>query len=991
MVEKNRAVKIALIFSLVLISVIYLDRQIINKRQSSLKSKAQVISTAANTYTVCAEPSPTVALGQTGCNFIGTKGIQDAIDAIPANVSSPSTYQINLNQESFQSTLYQTSTGCLIDTKGKKFTLTNGNLNGYGVEPRAAICINGGEIDIINGSVSRFTTGVIVKGIARARIIGNQFTNNYGQAIEVREGSSVTIENNIINVVDSEVSGKGVYINTNQGYQIDLINNTIDNVKNACVNCSESSGTCRIVNNICHKTDGVIINNNGGSVSYNLFFPQTTPAVTTNILNNLSADPLFTALGGYNFLKSNSPARNSGDPSINNIDGTRSDIGAYGGANACLLNATADHCSSRKEYTGIIISDKDLTVNYDITNKYRETAFGYQAKSRQQSDKIVYLSRILKNAYGGNWLTGVTIQNTENVDTVVNMYIYSEAGDYLKQYSYSLTKFSSKKFDTSQLGDLNNGVYSVRFESTVAKIIVDAGHYDKVGDTGQAVEGAGDNSLDKKFYIPYLTQGTSIANKFGFIVQNSNSQSTQVDAKIYDLNGQYKKTCSYSDIKPNMTKPVFFPYDDCYKDLADGEYSIEIISTVSKISVIATFLASTPGSGYAWPATAEKQSGYKTVLMDIPFSSVDKNAEIYIKNIDPSQSTEITFRYFSHEIGEIFFDKEGCNKISLASQAGKKILDTLDSNNCFVFSYINLPGSLMIESNRAKIVVAYSLSRQTNNNKVWYRGYSSDSEAVTNGQKVFFIPRVWNNFTDWSTEIKIQNNSAQSAIIKFYALDNDTGKYVAKDETITIPAYSGKIYSVNNQILKLPLTYKDQALNTIDYPVLPDQMPTGTILTITPVNPTVTSILTGAPTITPVTSATPGLSITPDPTITGLVNPNCSCVNDLCNSSCVFQRFLPNEIANLIYGEPIRCSLPNSYFSEAPTDQNKNSWCERQYRTKGNADTNDLTIDMKDYYYYVAAVNGGKIPKFVNPDFNGDGEIGVADREIIMRSLPEEQ
>jgi hypothetical protein len=40
-----------------------------------------------------------------------------------------------------------------------------------------------------------------------------------------------------------------------------------------------------------------------------------------------------------------------------------------------------------------------------------------------------------------------------------------------------------------------------------------------------------------------------------------------------------------------------------------------------------------------------------------------------------------------------------------------------------------------------------------------------------------------------------------------------------------------------------------------------------------------------------------------------------------------------------------------------------------------------------DYFYYVGAVNGGRIPPSVNPDFNGDGEVGTSDRVIIIRSL----
>jgi hypothetical protein len=55
-------------------------------------------------------------------------------------------------------------------------------------------------------------------------------------------------------------------------------------------------------------------------------------------------------------------------------------------------------------------------------------------------------------------------------------------------------------------------------------------------------------------------------------------------------------------------------------------------------------------------------------------------------------------------------------------------------------------------------------------------------------------------------------------------------------------------------------------------------------------------------------------------------------------------------------------------------------------RSQGDANC-DGKVDMIDYYYLVLALNGGKTPSSVNPDFNGDGEIGLADRTIIVKTL----
>jgi len=55
---------------------------------------------------------------------------------------------------------------------------------------------------------------------------------------------------------------------------------------------------------------------------------------------------------------------------------------------------------------------------------------------------------------------------------------------------------------------------------------------------------------------------------------------------------------------------------------------------------------------------------------------------------------------------------------------------------------------------------------------------------------------------------------------------------------------------------------------------------------------------------------------------------------------------------------------------------------------KPQGDANcDGAITITDYLYYVAAVNGGRIPATVNPDFNGDGKVDAADRTIIVNTL----
>lgn len=130
---------------------------------------------------------------------------------------------------------------------------------------------------------------------------------------------------------------------------------------------------------------------------------------------------------------------------------------------------------------------------------------------------------------------------------------------------------------------------------------------------------------------------------------------------------------------------------------------------------------------------------------------------------------------------------------------------------------------------------------------------------------------------------------------------------------------------------------------------------------------------------------------TPTPTITPVgatyiptlgANNNCKCQAGSCPSSnCVFDRY-----PNVAYSQVIKCGLAKSFFQSPPTNEDKNSWCRASKRTKGDANSDGI-IDLMDYFYFVRAKSGAKIPASVNPDFNGDNEIRDSDRTIIIKTL----
>lgn len=118
---------------------------------------------------------------------------------------------------------------------------------------------------------------------------------------------------------------------------------------------------------------------------------------------------------------------------------------------------------------------------------------------------------------------------------------------------------------------------------------------------------------------------------------------------------------------------------------------------------------------------------------------------------------------------------------------------------------------------------------------------------------------------------------------------------------------------------------------------------------------------------------------TPTPT----VNPLCVCSGaNVCSPQCSF-----NKLTGVNYGAQVKCApLPANRYSTAVTQANKNDWCRRPNRTKGDADGNDL-VTLLDYFYLVSSQFGGKLPAKINADFNGDGLVNQADRQIIIKTL----
>lgn len=183
-------------------------------------------------------------------------------------------------------------------------------------------------------------------------IKGNNISNSLnGSGIHINGNSIVSIKNNII--INNNKNG----INTINNANTSIINNTIVNNNEAGVLMWDNANVT-VRNNIIvdNKTYGGITGwhfTGTVSISYNEVWHNYKDNQENNYLKgentttdiiagtgDISQDPKFVSSSDFH-LQSGSPAINAGDPDpiYNDPDGSRNDIGAYGGPNSTQSNS----------------------------------------------------------------------------------------------------------------------------------------------------------------------------------------------------------------------------------------------------------------------------------------------------------------------------------------------------------------------------------------------------------------------------------------------------------------------------------------------------------------------------------------------------------------------------------------------------------------------------------------------------------------------------
>ncbi len=188
---------------------------------------------------------------------------------------------------------------------------------------------------------------------------------NASPGISISNNSSVVIENNVFQVGTGSTA---VQIQSSPSAQV--INNTFYLNGTAILRDADSVIVKNNIffNNTTGISQGAVVSQN--NITFNAFFPNTTagPQGTNFIPNPLITltDPLFVDVANFDFhLKSGSPCIDNGDSNITDvIDGTRSDMGAYGGPDADTIPF---------QITGVtpaMPSTTSVTLNWNPNNSY---------------------------------------------------------------------------------------------------------------------------------------------------------------------------------------------------------------------------------------------------------------------------------------------------------------------------------------------------------------------------------------------------------------------------------------------------------------------------------------------------------------------------------------------------------------------------------------------------------------------------------------------
>lgn len=305
------------------------------------------------------------------------------------HIAGLSGVKINLQDLAFKNNQFKNSSVHLYDTNSNcELNLERVTLEG---SQAAGVFYEGTNRGTIKNSnfINNYYPGIGVNDTSQVRVEGSFFKNHQHQAITAVDQSKLEIYgcrftgNNVLKQDGANVavsaSGESDLIAKNNlfysnhysglGFEsegsVEVANNTsfADAPNSFCAFWVDSpASSIAIRNNIAFGQskdkncgfalfsgeddetlpDGATIN---GAINHNLAWNNLWNFYQFDDfqVSGLVANPLFVSTSNFH-LQAGSPAINTGDPTLKDPDGTRSDIGAYGGPNACLLDSTLAGC-----------------------------------------------------------------------------------------------------------------------------------------------------------------------------------------------------------------------------------------------------------------------------------------------------------------------------------------------------------------------------------------------------------------------------------------------------------------------------------------------------------------------------------------------------------------------------------------------------------------------------------------------------------------------
>jgi hypothetical protein len=294
------------------------------------------------------------------CIFIAPKGAM-AVDLIVEPNPTDSTHYANIQDainyaDSLVNIPTPTTTSFTVLVEPGQYAgpiTLKSNIPVRGRETAETFLTGGGSGAAVIASA---VTGVSIKNFTiEAASLGISVSNN----------SSVTIKNNVFQV---GTSGTAVQIQSSPSAQV--INNTFYLNGTAVIRDADSVIVDNniFLNNTANISQGAIASQL--NITYNAFFPSTTGLQGTNYIPNTvvtQTDPLFVDAANLDFhLMAGSPCIDNGDSNITDgIDGTRSDIGAYGGPDADTIPFPVSGVTPAMPTT------TSITLNWDPNTSYR--------------------------------------------------------------------------------------------------------------------------------------------------------------------------------------------------------------------------------------------------------------------------------------------------------------------------------------------------------------------------------------------------------------------------------------------------------------------------------------------------------------------------------------------------------------------------------------------------------------------------------------------